>query len=192
MLPDGVTYTKGFVKYPDQAQRYLALREGDLHSSSPVQAQEDVNFTEIAEHPENRKRVDLTKNEFDLTNERFLVPEMIFRPADLGMNQAGLAECIVRAVNACHPHLRPVLYESIILTGGSTLFPQFAERLEKELRPLVPDDYRVKITTQEDPILGVWRGGSLLASSPDFEAMCVTKSEYEELGSARCRKRFFH
>lgn len=192
MLPDGVTYTKGFVKYPDQAQRYLALREGGLHSSSPVQAQEDVNFTEIAEHPENRKRVDLTKNEFDLTNERFLVPEMIFRPADLGMNQAGLAECIVRAVNACHPHLRPVLYESIILTGGSTLFPQFAERLEKELRPLVPDDYRVKITTQEDPILGVWRGGSLLASSPDFEAMCVTKSEYEELGSARCRKRFFH
>ena len=42
------------------------------------------------------------------------------------------------------------------------------------------------------PILGVWRGGSLLASSPEFESMCVTKAEYEELGSARCRKRFFH
>ena len=42
------------------------------------------------------------------------------------------------------------------------------------------------------PILGVWRGGSLLASSPDFESMCVTKAEYEELGSARCRRRFFH
>lgn len=27
------------------------------------------------------------------------------------MNQAGLAECIVRAVNSCHPHLHPVLYE---------------------------------------------------------------------------------
>lgn len=91
---------------------------------------------------------------------------------------------------------------------------------ERELRPLVPDDYRVTIATQEEynippsnsnlsikccicryqslkclcfcsPILGVWRGGSLLASSPDFEAMCITKSEYEELGSARCRKRFF-
>ncbi|KAL4356931.1 hypothetical protein AHAS_Ahas09G0136000 [Arachis hypogaea] len=142
--------------------------------------------------PDDRNRIDLSKNEFDLTNERFLVPEMIFQPANLGMNEAGLAECIVRAVNSCHPHLHPVLYESIILTGGSTLFPQFSERLEKELRPLVPDDYHVKITTQEDPILGVWRGGSLLASSPDFEAMCVTKSEYEELGSVRCRKRFFH
>ncbi|KAK6236177.1 hypothetical protein SCA6_011514 [Theobroma cacao] len=35
------------------------------------------------------------------------------------------------------------------------------------------------------PILGVWRGGSLLASSPEYESMCVTKAEYEELGSAR-------
>lgn len=192
VLPDGVMHTKGFVKYPDQAKRYLALREGGLPSSPSVEAQGGVNCPETAEPPEDRKRVDLTKNEFELTNERFLVPEMIFRPADLGMNQAGIAECIVRAVNACHPLLHPVLYESIILTGGSTLFHQFAERLERELRPLVPDDYRVKITTQEDPILGVWRGGSLLASSPDFEAMCVTKSEYEELGSARCRKRFFH
>ncbi|KAJ0515359.1 putative Actin family, ATPase, nucleotide binding domain-containing protein [Helianthus annuus] len=87
------------------------------------------------------------------------------------MNQAGLAECIVRAVNSCHPHLHPVLYESIILTGGSTLFPGFAKRF---------------------PILGVWRGGSLLASSPDFDAMCVTKAEYEEHGSSRCRRRFFH
>ncbi|KAL1341708.1 hypothetical protein AAHE18_09G105500 [Arachis hypogaea] len=169
VIPDGITYTKGFVKHPERIHNYLALK--------------DCTY---------RNRIDLSKNEFDLTNERFLVPEMIFQPANLGMNEAGLAECIVRAVNSCHPHLHPVLYESIILTGGSTLFPQFSERLEKELRPLVPDDYHVKITTQEDPILGVWRGGSLLASSPDFEAMCVTKSEYEELGSVRCRKRFFH
>ncbi|KAI4344152.1 hypothetical protein L6164_011416 [Bauhinia variegata] len=190
VLPDGVTHNKGFVKYPDQAHRYLSFADGA--PSAPLETKEDMNHLNITEMAEDRKRVDLTKTEFDVTNERFLVPEMIFHPADLGMNQAGLAECIVRAVNSCHPHLHPVLYESIILTGGSTLFPQFAERLERELRPLVPDDYHVKTTTQEDPILGVWRGGSLLASSPDFEAMCVTKSEYEELGSARCRKRFFH
>ncbi|KAK4481180.1 hypothetical protein RD792_012061 [Penstemon davidsonii] len=125
VLPDGVTYMKGFLKDPDQAKRYL-----DLDHKSPS-------------YPAGEK----------------------------GMNQAGLAECIVRSVNSCHPHLHPVLYESIILTGGTTLFPRFAQRL---------------------PILGVWRGGSLLASSPDFESMCVTKAEYEELGSARCRRRFFH
>jgi actin-related protein 6 len=68
----------------------------------------------------------------------------------------------------------------------------FAIHREKELRPLVPDDYQVKIIAQEDPILGAWRGGSLLAHRPDFESMCITKSEYEEMGSMRCRRRFFH
>ncbi|KAJ0089639.1 hypothetical protein Patl1_13061 [Pistacia atlantica] len=141
VLPDGITHTKGYVKDPDAAQRYLSFGDG---SPSETKQMED------AEEPRDRKRVDLTKNEFDLTNERFLVPEMIFQPADLGMNQAGLAECIVRAVNSCHPYLHSVLYKSIILTGGSTLFPRFAERLEMELRPIVPDDYEVKITTQEE------------------------------------------
>ncbi|KAF2318067.1 hypothetical protein GH714_041406 [Hevea brasiliensis] len=184
VLPDGITHTKGFVKDPDEAKRYLTMTGADSPSLETIKG---IDRPELSEKLEER-RIDLTKNEFELTNERFLVPEMIFHPADLGMNQAGLAECIVRAVNSCHPVLHPVLYESIILTGGSTLFPRFSERLEMELRPLVPDEYQVKITTQEDPILGVWRGGSLLASSPDFEAMCVTKSEYEELGSARCRR----
>ncbi|MBA0578225.1 hypothetical protein Gorai_020522, partial [Gossypium raimondii] len=190
VLPDGVTHTKGYVKDPEAAKRHLALTDG-ASSSEAIETKNETDQLGVMDKTAERKRVDLTKNEFDLTNERFLVPEMIFQPADLGMNEAGLAECIVRAVNACHPYLHPVLYQSIILTGGSTLFPRFVKRLEKDLRPLVPDDYQVNITTQEDPILGVWRGGSLLASSPDYELMRVTKAEYEELGSARCRRRFF-
>ncbi|KAI4377163.1 hypothetical protein MLD38_014840 [Melastoma candidum] len=187
VLPDGVTHTKGFVKDPVDAERYVKITDNSTFTSTDPKCEVDDS-----DPPEDRKRIDLTKNEFDLTNERFLVPEMIFRPADLGMNQAGLAECIVRSIDACHPHLHPLLYGNIVLTGGSTLFPRFKERLEMELRPLVPDHYRVKIVAQQDPILSVWRGGSQLASRHDFEAMCVTKSEYEELGSTRCRRRFFN
>lgn len=184
ILPDGITYKKGFVKDMDEALRYHTLpldKESDRKDHGM-----DIN------KPDDRKKPELSQNEFVLTNERFLVPEMLFHPIDLGINQAGLAECIVRAVQACHQYVQPVLFESIILTGGSTLFPRFTERLERELRPLVPDDYQVKITRQDDPILGVWRGGSILASSPDFQSMCITKTEYEEMGSARCRQRFFH
>ncbi|XP_074567584.1 actin-related protein 6 [Curcuma longa] len=191
VLPDGIEHTKGYVKDFDEAQRYLSLPYETLPTVSRQKEELALSPSNV-EKPEQRMKVDLLQNEFTLTNERFLVPEMLFHPADLGMNQAGLAECIVRAVNSCHPLLHPVLYESILLTGGSTLFPRFAERLQMELRPLVPDDYQVKITSQEDPILGIWRGGSLLASSPDFESMCVSKSDYEELGSTRCRRRFFH
>ncbi|URD95622.1 hypothetical protein MUK42_30867 [Musa troglodytarum] len=191
VLPDGIEHTNGYVKDFDEARRYLSLPYESSSTDSGLK--EEVSPSQHnAEKSVEQRRIDLTQNEFTLTNERFLVPEMLFRPSDLGMNQAGLAECIVRAVNACHPLLHPVLFGSIILTGGSSLFPRFAERLERDLQPLVPDDYQVKITSQEDPILGVWRGGSLLASSPEFESMCITKSEYEEIGSPRCRRRFFH
>uniref|UniRef100_A0A0D3EM74 Actin-related protein 6 n=1 Tax=Oryza barthii TaxID=65489 RepID=A0A0D3EM74_9ORYZ len=180
ILPDGITYKKGFVKDLDEACRYSSL---PANGESVRKDSSDSDRSKF----EDKKKPELSQNEFVLTNERFLVPEMLFHPIDLGMNQAGLAECIVRAIQACHPHLQPVLFERIILAGGSTLFPRFTERLEKELRPLVPDDYQVKIIAQEDPILGAWRGGSLLAHRPDFESMCITKSEYEEMGSMRCR-----
>jgi actin-related protein 6 len=34
-------------------------------------------------------------------NERFTVPEVIFSPSDIGINQAGLPEAIIQTVNKC-------------------------------------------------------------------------------------------
>lgn len=59
VLPDGVTHTKGFVKYPDQAHRYLTMTDD---ATSPAETKEDMNHPEMTEKPEDRKRVDLTKN----------------------------------------------------------------------------------------------------------------------------------
>ncbi|KAF8407140.1 hypothetical protein HHK36_006265 [Tetracentron sinense] len=141
VLPDGITHVKGFVKDLDEAQRYLTVQ--DEGSPPPPGTTDELNHLEVTEKPEDRRRIDLTKNVV------YYFPLMINYFA--GMNQAGLAECIVRAINSCHPHLHPVLYERcIILTGGSTLFPRFAERLKRELRPLVPDNYQLKISTQEE------------------------------------------
>lgn len=60
MLPDGVTHTKGFVKDPDQAQRYLSLTDGAPPSN--LGAKVDMDHIEVTEKPEDRKRIDLTKN----------------------------------------------------------------------------------------------------------------------------------
>ncbi|GBG92461.1 hypothetical protein CBR_g55542 [Chara braunii] len=88
-----------------------------------------------------------------LTNERFLVPEALFRPIDIGINQAGLAECIVTSVEATPPELHPLLYANVLLVGGCSLFPGFVERLDMELRALVPDDFELNIFLPDDPIL---------------------------------------
>ncbi|KAH7299441.1 hypothetical protein KP509_24G011700 [Ceratopteris richardii] len=181
ILPDGVHYKKGVVKNPEivpLAYKHLSTPKKQSDVYSPVLKEEKLPATGT--------------QELTLTNERFLVPEMLFHPADLGMNQAGLAECIVRSVNACHSDLHPLLYSSIILTGGTTKLPGFRERLELELRPHVPAEYGLKIYAVDDPIIAPWRGGSLFAVSENLESCSVTKSEYEELGSLRCRRRFFN
>lgn len=60
VLPDGVTHTKGFVKNPEEAQRYLALGDGD--TLEEVQQKMDVDQMEVTNKLEDRKKIDLTKN----------------------------------------------------------------------------------------------------------------------------------
>ena len=83
-----------------------------------------------------------------LNNERFQVPELIFHPSDVGMQQAGLAEAALEAANAVHPDLRPLLFSNVICTGGTTTCPGFTSRLESELRRLVPCDYEVSFKAE--------------------------------------------
>lgn len=78
-----------------------------------------------------------------VNNERFMVPEALFHPSDIGMDEAGLAEAISSAVQATHSHLHALLYSNVVIMGGTAQCPGFKERLERELRPCVPDDYEV-------------------------------------------------
>lgn len=130
VLPDGIKHNRGFVKDPEEAQKYMSIQEKGTLPTIPQEEENEHGISQEVITVEDRSKEASIKNEeLKLTNERFLVPEMLFHPADLGMNQAGLAECIVRAVNLCHRHLHPVLYSSIILTGGSSLFPRMKTRL---------------------------------------------------------------
>ena len=62
MLPDGVTHTKGFVKDPEQAKRYLSVTHGDTPSQLEANKKE-MDQLEVTERSENRKReVDFSKN----------------------------------------------------------------------------------------------------------------------------------
>ncbi|CAI6011848.1 unnamed protein product [Closterium sp. NIES-65] len=87
--------------------------------------------------------------ELSLASERFMVPEGLFHPSDLGVSQAGLAETIVAAVTAAPRVIHPLLYSNIVLVGGSCQLPFFKERLALELRPLVPDSLPINISLSQ-------------------------------------------
>ncbi len=65
-----------------------------------------------------------------LTNERFMVPEALFHPSDIGIKQAGVAESVGMCLQLFPPSIQQLLVKNIVLTGGNFCFPHFKERFE--------------------------------------------------------------
>ncbi|XP_059481195.1 actin-related protein 6 [Neocloeon triangulifer] len=126
-----------------------------------------------------------------LNNERFAVPEILFHPSDVGLQQMGIPELIMHIIGLCEPETQPHLWRNIVLTGGSTLFPGFEKRLTKELRAVAPCEYLVKVTMPSDPLGYAWQGGKALAADPKaIKEKFISKHEYEEHGHVVCAEKF--
>lgn len=120
-----------------------------------------------------------------LSNERFSVPELLFHPSDIGVNQIGVSEAVIDAINACPEETHPHLYANIIVIGGSAQFPGMQARLQKDIRSMAPEWFRVNVTLPKEPANYAWHGGKYMADDPGFEDLCITRQEYEESGSIR-------
>ncbi|OAD72074.1 hypothetical protein PHYBLDRAFT_134449 [Phycomyces blakesleeanus NRRL 1555(-)] len=128
-----------------------------------------------------------------MNNERFMIPEILFNPSDIGMNQAGIPEAISQAIEACEPEYHGLLYANIVLVGGNAKLNGYRERIEQDLRVMVPSEYELRLAVPEDPIGYAWKGGNRLASlgtKADLQKRFVTRKEYMEYGSDICRRRF--
>jgi actin-related protein 6 len=117
-----------------------------------------------------------------LANERITVPELLLRPSDVGLEQAGLAEAIVQAIAAAPPRLSAALFASIEVVGGCARTPGLLERLRTEVRALAPADVAVNIDMAPDPTHAAWHGAAIVARQPYMEQLRVTRAEYLERG----------
>ena len=78
--------------------------------------------------------------------------------------------------------LRKDLYQNVVMSGGSTMFPGINERITKELKMLAPDTIKVRVITPPERKYSVWIGGSILASLNTFQDIWITREEYDECG----------
>ena len=117
-------------------------------------------------------------------NEQFQCPEALFKPSLLGVESAGIHETCYNSIMKCNSDLRKEMYANIVLTGGNTLFPGFADRMKKEITALAPPNIPVKVIAPPDDErkYGAWIGGSILASLSYFQQMWISKPEYDETG----------
>jgi len=127
-----------------------------------------------------------------MNNERIAVPEVLFHPSDVGVQEMGIPEAIHLAVSLCSEESQPHLYNNVVLTGGCAHFPGIRQRVEDDLRRLVPDEYDVRVSLPDNPTTAAWRGGKRLVeeAKEDFLESRVTRKEWQEFGNSICARRF--
>jgi centractin len=116
--------------------------------------------------------------------ERFRAPELLFRPEIIGSEYQGVQDALVNSILKADLDLRKVLFSQIVLSGGSTMFPGFGDRLLNEVRKLAPKEMKIRISAPPERKYSTWMGGSILASLATFKTMWIRRDEYEEHGAS--------
>uniref|UniRef100_A0A1I8H4Q4 Actin n=1 Tax=Macrostomum lignano TaxID=282301 RepID=A0A1I8H4Q4_9PLAT len=104
---------------------------------------------------------------------------------------AGIHETVFNSVMKCDVDIRKDLYCNIVLSGGTSMFPGIADRLQKEICCLAPSSVKVRVVAPPERKYSVWIGGSILASLSTFQSMWVTKQEYDECGPGIVHRKCF-
>lgn len=118
--------------------------------------------------------------EIRLGSERFRAPEILFQPLEIGSEAKGVHQLLWDSISRVDLDLRPALYESIILSGGSTLTRGFGERLLSEIKSLAKEKTTIKIFAPPERKYSTWIGGSILGGLSTFKKMWVSSDEYRE------------
>merc|ERR1712243_67334 len=69
-------------------------------------------------------------------NERFRCPEALFQPSFLVMESCGIHETTYNSIMKCDVDIRKDLYANTVLSGGTTMYPGIADRMQKEITAL--------------------------------------------------------
>lgn len=126
-----------------------------------------------------------------METERFSVPEVLFHPSDIGMDQAGLPEAVEQSLHELNEVEQAVLTRSgILLTGGNAATPGFKKRMEAELRPRLLASCDLKVVSPQNPQNYAWVGASKFASCEAANDSFITKTDYFEYGHDYCNERF--
>ncbi|KZP00617.1 actin-related protein Arp3 [Calocera viscosa TUFC12733] len=171
---------KEFRKYDAEPYKYFERYEGE-HSVTGRKYGIDVGF------------------------ERFLAPEIFFNPEIYSSDfLTPLPEVVDNVIQQSPIDVRRGLYRNIVLSGGSTMFDHFGQRLRRDLKQIVDkrvaasevasgahmrsSGVEVNVISHKRQRYAVWFGGSLLASLPEFYSYCHTKADYDEVGPSICRR----
>lgn len=80
-----------------------------------------------------------------LGSERFRCPKVLFNPGLVGMEADGIDVTTYKSIMKCDLDIRKDLYNNIVMSGGSTMFPGIADRISNELTAQAPSTMKIKV-----------------------------------------------
>ena len=135
-------------------------------------------------------------NHIIIKDQRISVPEAIFKPSliktgEESFQNYNIPKTCCDLIQKYDEDLRKDLYNSIILSGGNSMFNGLPERLTKEIKALAPESMKeeVNVIASCERKFNTWFGGSILSSISTFESCWITKTEYEEYGETIVRRK---
>eukprot|EP00435_Cladocopium_sp_Y103_P043598 s1811_g12.t1 len=120
--------------------------------------------------------------------ERHLGPEALFQPELQGKEQGGVVEMLWQSVMMADADIQEELLSSIVLCGGSSLFPGFAERLTVGLAQRRGRAVDAVPVTRESRT-AAWRGGAMVAMVQ--HRFWIDEKDYDEFGPSLVHERCF-
>jgi len=126
--------------------------------------------------------------------ERFEAPEVLFQPGLIDIDSPGLSDQLFQCIQKADIDIRTELYNHIVLSGGTSMYPGLPSRLEKDIRDMYLDQvlkgnpatmHKFKVRIEDPPRRKhmVFLGGAVLADvMKDKDAFWMNKTDYNEVG----------
>ncbi|XP_065919285.1 alpha-centractin-like [Dysidea avara] len=159
-----------------------SIKESVCHISANSQKDEQQRDAETVEYslPDG--------SNISIGRAKYRAPELLFQPYLIGEESKGIHEVLYYSIRKSDMDLRKIFYSNIVLSGGSTLFKGFGDRLLSEMKKQTPRDIKIRISAPQERLYSTWMGGSILAALDTFKRMWVSRREYDE-DSARAIER---
>ncbi|CAJ1374928.1 unnamed protein product [Effrenium voratum] len=135
--------------------------------------------------------------------ERFMAPEILFKPSLAGHGDAeGLADLVFNTIRKSDIHVQKDYFQTILLSGGTTMFPGMSSRLEKDLKSLYLQNvlggdtaraskFRVHVEDPPQRQHMVFLGASIMAEAYDQQAdskFWISRQEYQDVGAGAVQR----